>query len=189
MYFDEEYENNIMLENVSMLFSNEERDSIVQAFDEQEIGVLFFGKRGMQSSIFDTAMIYINSNLTDLIIAGLLAPAAYDLLKNTILFVGRKISAFVHRAKKDAPVISLKMKSGDAEIIAPIPTNLSNEQFQMYMEMLQKALSEANEPKLKKITKYECFVAECDENMGKVIVKTMLEYRHEQVQKQKNREA
>lgn len=188
MFFDEKYENNIMLENISFLFSSEERDSIEKAFDEQEIGILFFEKRGIQNSIFDTAMIYINSNLTDLIIAGLLAPAAYDLLKNTILFVGRKISAFVHRAKKDEPVISLKMKSGDAEIIAPIPTNLSNEQFQIYMDMLQKALLEANEPKLKKVTKYECFVAECDEKMEKVIVKTMLEYGHEQVQKQRNRE-
>lgn len=188
MYFDEKYENNIMLENISMLFSNEERDSIVQAFDEQEIGVLFFEKRDIQNTVFDTVMIYINSNLTDLIIAGLLAPTAYDLLKKMILFVGRKISAFVFRTKKDEPAISLKMKSGDAEIIAPIPTNLSDEQFEMYFNMLQKSLSEASEPKLKKVTKYECFIAECDEKMEKVVVKTIHEYGYEQVQKQQNRQ-
>lgn len=175
MSFNEQYKNRLLIDNGSLFFSNNERDAITELFNEQEIDIIF-GNRNICNSIFNTIVIYFNHYLTNSIIEGIILPAAYDLLKNTILTIGSKISSSKIVSKKDEPVISLKMKLDDAELIAPIPNNLSDEQLQIYMNMLERAILKLP----KERNKYESFFAESNKELDKVEIKTMLEYINEQ---------
>ena len=131
MWFDEKYKSGIMLENVSMLFLEDERKQFEEKLNEQNIGVLFLEKRSIQNSIFQAISIYINENLTGLFIAGLLAPATYDAIKTAFLYVIKKIKTWILKTKKETPVACLHFKTGEAEIIAPIPNDLTDEQFKI----------------------------------------------------------
>lgn len=187
MWFDENYVNGMAVKNFSRGFSNDEETKLHTLLNEQGIGLTFFEVRSIENSFFQNFCIYINEHLTELFITGIIAPAAYDAIKIVICLIVNRISACLHKTDKNEPLSSLRLKIGKADVIAPIPNNLNDNQFSMYMNMLQKALAEANEPKLKKITKYECFIAECSEDFEQIVVKTINEYGHEQIEKNKSR--
>lgn len=186
MWFDEEYESGMTLENLSMLFSQEERSQIKEKLHEQNIGVLFFEKRGVQASFFDAAAIYINAHLTELILTGLLAPAAYDVIKATVSAVIGKIKSWVSSVKKDRPVVCLRFTTAKSEIIAPIPDYLTDEQFKIYMDMLRETLENDTKPKLEKVTRFDYFIVEENSEKTHIVTKTVAEYGYEQHRKRGN---
>lgn len=186
MWFDEEYKSGIMLENFSLLFPDDERVQIKKLLNEQSIGVLFVETRGVQASFIEAASIYINEHLTELILTGLIAPAAYDAIKIAISAVIGKIKSWFRPPKRDSPVVCLKFKTANAEIIAPIPDYLSNEQFKIYMDTLRETLEHDSKPKIEKVTRFEYFIVEENCDKTHIVTKTIAEYSYEQRRKKEN---
>lgn len=192
MWFDEKYSNSIAFRNVAYFISPDDRIELEEKLKKHGIGVSFFETRGIQASAYDFIFLYINQNLTELIIAGLLAPAAYDVIKTSILLIYKRIKNLSHatrsvRSKEITP--SIQLKAGNAEIIAPIPQNLSDEQFGMYMDMLRQTMSDVNETKFQGLPKHQSFIAEYSIEEKRIMVKTITEYGYEQIIAQRKRQA
>lgn len=187
MWSDEKCDNKIVLRNVYHLITAEEREKLEEDFANQKIGIDFYETRGMQMSVFDCIYLYLNQNLSELLITGLLAPAAYDLIKSSALFLIKRVKKLLHKvsAKRISEVKpSIQLKCGNAEITAVIPDNLSDEQFYAYMDLLKQTLSEVNEHKFQPLLKYQSFIAEYDANSNYIKVSTITEYGYEQIAKQ-----
>lgn len=187
MWHNNKYESGIVAENLSFGLSSAEIEEIERKLNEHEIGLLFIEKRGVQSSIFNTLYIYINAHLTELIVASLLAPAAYDAIKYTISFLIEKVKCFFRKADESKPIVSLKLNIGKAEIIAPIPSNLNDEQFSYYMDMLQNSLVEIASIQNSNEKKYEYFVVEYSDDQKSLKIKTVTEYGAERAAEQRRK--
>lgn len=183
--FDDTYEDYIMVKNIFFVISSEERNTIASKLNENNIGIEFIETRGIENSIFDAFSIYINAHLTELIISGLLAPAAYDAIKKTIYFIVKGIGRFAFRSKKDGPEVCVKFKNERAEIIAPIPEYLNDIQFANYMDMLSKSIKELGQSQVYNIKEFDYYIIEFDNAKNKTVIKTITEYGMERARRQR----
>ncbi len=181
------YDAEIVLENGIYFLSQEDRQSIEDELKKVSIGFCCIEMRsGPQASLFRGIVTFINENLTSLIIGSLLMPAAYDVIK--IIF--KKIVAGIKNGpvrmvspnKISLPTLILKFVTKKGYIDAPIPDNLSDAQFDKYMDLLKIAIQSLTEDK---ISKGE-LVAEYEPESEKVFIKTVLEYGRGQFEKQQN---
>jgi len=77
-----EQERAIIIENLSFLLANDEREEITKRLNEQQIEMIFYEKRSTPiASLFDAINIYFSEPLTVAITSGLLSSAAYDAIK------------------------------------------------------------------------------------------------------------
>lgn len=118
-------------------------------------------------------------------IAGLFMPAIYDIIKSSLKIIIFKIKGkvkIIQSGKIREAVPCLRFKTKNGEFSAPIPSNLSEAQFERYMDEIKEAI-QSIQPNPQ--TKYQSFVIERNEKTLKVEVKTMLQYANEKCQKQK----
>lgn len=139
MWFDEEYKYGIATKNIPL--SPFERKEIEGILNEQGIGFFCLEERGIMNSVFTSIPIYLNPEIISLIINGLMMPAFYDVLKHAIHIMASKISMRVHKNDPSESGAALKFKIGEADIHAEIPSNLNNEQFSSYMDMIANTVS------------------------------------------------
>ena len=185
---DNRFESNIAVVNFSYFIPSVIRKELEEALNTHEIKLLFYdGKQNsIQMSLFQTVIIYINGHLTELFICGFLAPAAYDTLKKVILFVAKSISGFIRKLGKDETFPSMKMKVGNAEIIIPIPSNLSDEQFSTYMSTLQNTLKTFSDNEARKVGRYDIFIVEYKDKAEKMSIKSISQYGAERAAEQRS---
>ncbi len=175
-----------ILENDGFLLGKETEDEISLNLNSSEIGFICIEKRsGIQNSIFQGISIFINENLTALIVGGFITPLAYDSIKYAVKAIAEKIIAkkvinFGIVGVRRSPELVLKLKTKNGNIFAPIPTNLSDKQFGQYMDTLQESLKVLQNDS----SKYQEYVAEYDAELVKVCLRTMSEYGLEQYRKQ-----
>ncbi|HCX79664.1 MAG TPA: hypothetical protein DG577_09650 [Firmicutes bacterium] len=187
MFFDEKFESGISARNVSHFLPPEERKALEEELNRHGIGLVFFEQRSAQASIFKTIVVYLNEHLTELFITGLLAPAAYDAIKTTLLCLTKHIAIFFRKhGKKEETYPNMRITIGKAEVIAPIPSNLNEKQFSAYLTILQSTLKELSNNVVPKIKKYECFIVEYNDATTKLSMKTVTKYGMERVAKQRN---
>lgn len=185
--FNSTYEDYIMVKNMSFVIGCEERNIITSKLNENNIGIEFIETRGIENSIFDAFSIYINAHLTELIITGLLAPAAYDAIKNSVILIVKSICRFTFRRKKDEPEVCIKFKTDKAEIIAPVPENLNDTQFASYMDMLGNSIKELSQSQIYNVKRFDYYIIEFDNETNGTIIKTSTEYGMERIRKQKEK--
>lgn len=191
MKSNEKTNNIIVFQNVKQFITSEERQQLKAGLSRENLEINFFENHTPQASVFDGIFLYINQNLTQLIVTGLLAPMTYDLIKSSVLFVFKRICKSFHVVtakglQKVKP--SIQLKCGNAEIIAIIPDDLSNDQFCAYMDLLKQTLSDFSESKFKHLLKYQLFIAEYNADSNCIKIKTITEYGCEQMAKQNERE-
>ncbi len=155
-------------------------DKIIDIQNELNKYCISFGKQqfGVQMSMFSDVIIYINTHLVELLIAGIL-PAAYDLIKNTIYHIVQKAHHFYTKMGRNDPCKNIKIKIGNIDIIAPIPTNLNNEQFELYFDKMIKLVKVIKENEEEKQNTWNCFIIEYEEGYAKLKYKTVLQYASE----------
>lgn len=182
----DKFESEISAVNVSYFMPNEKREELKKALSNHEINMLFREQRhdSVQASLFQTIVLYINEHLTELFICGLLAPAAYDIVKTTILYIAKSISKLIQKPGKDETYPSMKLNIGNAEIIAPIPTNLNEEQFTSYMDTLKSSLKTLSDNEVRKTERYNMFIVEYSNETEKICVKTVSQYGMERAKEQ-----
>ena len=187
MHYDNKFESNISVVNVSYFIPLESRKELEQALSSHEIGLLFYEQRqnSIQASLFQTIIVYVNEHLTELLIYGILAPTAYDTLKKAIHFVAKSISGFIRKRDKDETDPSMKFKIGNAEVIAPIPSNLSDEQFSSYMDTLKNTLKRLSDNEARKVERYDRFIVEYDRKTENLYIKTVSQYGSERAAEQR----
>jgi hypothetical protein len=103
--------------------------------------IFFIEQRGINNSIFDGIEIILNNNLFNMLVGGVLMPAAYDILKNSLVVIVKKIknsNVKFLRANKDPEPINavIKIKTDVGEIIASIDQELTPEEVEKYIEAL-----------------------------------------------------
>lgn len=137
MIEDEKYELNICVKNAPI--SPRERQEVERILNEQGIGIVFFEYRGIMNSVFDAIPIYLNPEIVNLLVTSTMTAATYDVLKTALFYMVSKITSRLNRGNKKSSGAIFRMKVGNSEIIADIPTLDSDEQFSRYMDMLEKA--------------------------------------------------
>lgn len=177
-------ENIIVLENASVYLSDNEFMELYEQLSQYDIYLKSFESHAPKASLYDIN-VFISENITELMIAGLFMPTIYDIIKSSMKVVIFKIRGKVKilqsgKIREAVPCFQFKTKNG--EISAPIPSNLSEEQFERYMDEIKRAI-ESIQPNPQ--TKYQSFIIEQNEKSLKVEAKTMLQYAQEQCQKQK----
>lgn len=174
----------IGLENASIYLSDNELMELDKNLLQYDIHLIPFENHGAKASLNDIN-VFISENITELMIAGLLMPAIYDTIKSTMKIIIYKIKEKVRILKSGnirEAVPCLRFKTKNGEISAPIPSNLSEDQFERYMDEIKIAIESIHtNPQIK----YESFVVEQNEKSLKVEIKTMLQYTQEQCQMQK----
>lgn len=177
-------ENIIVLENASVYLSDNEFVELYEQLSQYDIHLKSFESHTPKASLNDIN-VFISENITELIIAGLFMPTIYDIIKSSMKIIIFKIRGKVKilqagKIREAVPCLQFKTKNG--EISAPIPSNLSEEQFERYMDEIKGAI-QSIQPNPQ--TKYQSFVIERNEKSLKVEAKTMLQYANEKYQKQK----
>lgn len=135
MIEDEKYELNICVKNAPI--SPRERQEVERILNEQGIGIVFLEYRGIVNSLFDAIPIYLNPEIVNLLVTSMMTSAMYDALKTSLFYMVSKITSRLNRNDKKSSGAAFRMKIGNIEINADIPTFLGNEQFSRYMDMLQ----------------------------------------------------
>jgi len=191
MWHDEKYKSGITAENLSSGLSSNEMEEMERELNSYDIGLAFVETRAIRASAFESLFIFINEHLTELIITGLLAPTAYDIIKSTVLLITRKSKGFIMKSNRNEPKEcskSLRLRVGEAEIIAPIPGGLSDDQFSKYMDMLRDSLAPFATTQAPKIERYEIFLAEYSDECSSIHIKTIIEYGNERIAEQRKKE-
>lgn len=132
----------ILLENGESYLSNDDVKYIESLLQASNINLVLLNSGSVKQSFTDL-IVYISNNLTELLISGLLLPIAYDALKRVFKFILKRI-------KENAKIIttngirdvqpSIIFKHKNTEIIAPLPNNLSDEQFDKYCDSIMNTL-------------------------------------------------
>jgi hypothetical protein len=125
--------NGLILINSYMCFTPEERKKLEESFEKNDMEIFFIEQRGINNSIFDGIEIILNNNLFNMLVGGVLMPAAYDILKNSLVVIVKKIknsNVKFLRANKDPEPINavIKIKTDVGEIIASIDQELTPEE-------------------------------------------------------------
>lgn len=141
--------NGLVLMNGGMFFTSKERTEMKQSFEENNMEIFFLEQRAIQNSIFDGIEIILNNNLFNMLVGGVLMPAAYDVLKNSLVIIVKKIrnsNIKLLRANKDSEPVNviIKVRTDAGEIIASIDQELSPEEVEKYIEALIMAHKIAN---------------------------------------------
>lgn len=177
-------ENIIVLENASVYLSDNEFLELYEQLSQYDIHLKSFESHAPKASLNDIN-VFISENITELMIAGLFMPTIYDIIKSSMKIIIFKIRGKVKilqagKIREVVPCLQFKTKNG--EISAPIPSNLSEEQFERYMDEIKGAI-QSIQPNPQ--AKYQSFVIEQNEKSLKVEAITMLQYANEKCQKQK----
>lgn len=177
-------ENIIVLENASVYLSDNEFMELYEQLSQYDIHLKSYESHVPKAALNDIN-VFISENITELMIAGLFMPTIYDIIKSSMKIIIFKIRGKVKilqagKIREAVPCLQFKTKNG--EISAPIPSNLSEEQFERYMDEIKAAI-QSIQPNPQ--TKYQSFVIEQNEKSLKVEAKTIFQYANEKHQKQK----
>lgn len=130
-------ENRVYFENVHSYFTDKEIKGVAARLRDHEISLCVdSGAPTIRASFLDIG-IFINEHLTEAIAMGLLAPAAYDVLKSSILAATKAIYHRVRiyqsqKTRKADPYIRLQTK--DKEINILVPDDLSTDELSKYID-------------------------------------------------------
>lgn len=167
----------IFLQSGLDYFTNSEYVELQKRFKEQGMVLLATKGYSPKAAIGDL-IIYINQHMTELIVSGLFTPAAYDVLKLGVCSALRKIKEnfkMLQGGKLRNAEPCIKYHLHNMEIIAPIPSNLSNKQFNKYFDSINELIKEVNSSY--PIEKEESLIIES--NGSKLELKTIYEYTQE----------
>jgi hypothetical protein len=176
----------IILENGPMYLTQTELNNLKRTLKESNITLQTFSNDTPKDALNDIS-VYICAHITELFIAGLLIPAAYDILKSSLKFIIFRIKEKVKiiqagKVREAQPCIQFQICNG--EIIALIPKNLSENQFDKYMDELLQAVRSVKTDSRKK---YVSFIIKQNEVTLEIEAKTMQQYAQEQYAKQEFR--
>jgi len=176
--------------NLGLSMTDEERRELEIALEKHEIKMIFLERRhGAIASIFTSLPIFLSEELVISIMHGVIGAAAYDTIKfaiSKLMGCVKNFSFLTGDEKQIEATVSLDFKIGNAEIKAPIPENLSDEQFSAYMDMLSKTIEGMKDTQIPHLTMYESFVIDYTKEGESLRVLTMVQYAREQHKKQEN---
>lgn len=143
--------NRIVVVSGSGCFKPKERKELEEALEENNLSLIFLEHRSIQGSVFDGIEIILNNNLFNMIVGGLIMPAAYDTLKTSLTLIIKKIKhseiKILRANKKPEPAnVVIKIKTDAGEIIASINRVLSETEIEKYMQALIEAYKIADSP-------------------------------------------
>ncbi|MBC2168669.1 hypothetical protein [Listeria booriae] len=139
----------ILVINGTRLFTQEERHKLDESLKKASIQLFMVEQRGIQNSIFNGIQVILSNELLGLLINGLLMPAAYDGLKQSLVFIIKKIRTgnfrIVTPNEINVPNIVLKVNTSNGEIVASISKVISEEQIEKYIDSMIEAANAVND--------------------------------------------
>ena len=177
----------MFVEELYFVIPPDEQDEIKKMLNIHKINLVFFEKRKEPvASLFDAISIYLNEHLVSLIVAGIM-PVVYDAIKSSVLCLLKHIKKLVvvsGSGKHKEASLKFNFRIGNIEINAPIPKELSDDQFSIYMEMLRTTIMELGTSKKPNEKAYDCLVIELNNDNMTLNVKTIVQHIREKREEQ-----
>lgn len=138
--------NTIYLESGLNYLSEDEFENLYNDLDK--VGIILEATKESEAvikhSLWSDVAIYINENLTALIISGVIVPATYDVIKASLKLIINSIKEKVKivqngEVKNSQPYIRFKTEKG--ELFALIPEDISDYQYDKYMDNVKEAIN------------------------------------------------
>jgi len=182
--------NSIYVENLHLSLSDDELDDIICLLKQNNVEINFIEDHEPKASFLTALNIFFNEPITKQIILNLLSSGAFEAIKYSLFQLYKNINKFKIIQLGNKPKsqsLNIKFKANNIKLNFPIPSNLNNEQFSLYMDMINKTIIELGKSDILKSSVYNEYIIEGEEGQEKLKVKTMIEYAREQQQKQKNK--
>ena len=177
---ENEFENVIIVKNISKCLSNDEQKEIEDMLRSNNIKIIFHEREHEPiASIFYNIPIYINEHLVELIVTGLIAPTVYAIMVQVfsrLVKCIKKLFIITGKGVEKECNASIKIKLGKADLEAIIPNNLNDEQFTQYMNMLPKTIRDLIKTQIPKVKEYEHFIVEYIVETNSIKVTTITQY-------------
>lgn len=183
MVYDDDYKLSIATENAPLRPS--EQQEIRLTLSRYDIGIAFLENRSFVNSIFDFIPIFLNPDITNLLISGLMMPAAYDALKKCLFYMISMISVRKNKTGEKESGVSFRLKIDNADICAPIPVGLSDKQFSAYMDMIKDSFTIVSKKQEETKGDYHQVFMMYDNEREQVDIKTVQNYAKMQMEKKK----
>ena len=171
----------IVLENAPLKPS--EQQKINEMINKYGIDVCFLEYRAIVNSVFDSIPVFLNPDITNLLISGFMMPAVYDAFKECLHYMVMKISSRKHLKEKNESGVAFRLKINNADIYAPIPSGLSDTQFSTYMDMIKSSFMKVNKEQEETKADYQQLFLMYDSETEKVEIKTVQDYAKMQMEK------
>lgn len=132
----------IFLENGVNYLSEEELRNLTNCLKEINIEVKVSKEEEnvIKHSFFSDVVIYVNANLTELFVTGMLSPTSFEILKASFLLLYKRIVKRVRvlhngNVRESRPVFKYKTEKG--EVSVQIPNDLNDIQFELLMDNIK----------------------------------------------------
>ncbi|WP_097005209.1 hypothetical protein [Lacrimispora amygdalina] len=183
MVYDDKYKLSIATENAPLRPS--EQQEIRLMLSRHDIGIAFLEHRSIINSVLDSIPIFLNPDITNLLISGLMMPAVYDALKKCLLYMVAKISVRKNITEEKESGVAFRLNIDNADIYAPIPAGLSDKQFSAYMDMIKNSFTIISKKQEETKADYHQIFIMYDNEREKVDIKTVQDYAKIQMEKKK----
>lgn len=120
--------------------------------------------------------------MINLLISGVMIPAAYDALKGALHYMVVKISSRKSIVDETESGVVFRLRINHSDIFAPIPSNLSDKQFSEYMDMIKNSVTTISKEEKTK-TDYEQIYFVYNDETERIDVKTGKDYTRVQMKK------
>jgi len=184
----ENEQNSIYVENLHLSLTNEELNEIINLLKQNDIEINFRENHEPKASLFTALSIFFNEPITKQIILNLISSGAFEAIKYSLFQLYKNINKFkyIQLGNKPEPqTFNIKYKINNIKLNIPVPSNLSDKQFSLYMDMTHKTLIELGKSDILQSSVYNEYIIESEEGQEELKVKTIIEYAREQHQKQK----
>ena len=127
-----------LLENMSFIFTLDEREELRRELEKYSIKVEFYEKRGIQNSLFQGFTIYVQENYIRILAEMILLPVA----KYGFVLLLKKVSAGIRKGMFSIkrPEIHFRSRIKHSDIYMKFPTQLADDEFDIYAERLHEEL-------------------------------------------------
>ena len=175
----------VVVENAPLKPS--EQQEINEMINKYGIDVYFLEYRAIVNSFFDSISVFLNPDITNLLISGFVTPAVYDALKECLHYMVMKISSRKHLKEENESGVAFRLKIKNADIYAPIPSGLSDAQFSAYMDMIKSSFMIVNKEQEETNPDYQRLFLMYESGTEEVKIKTVQDYAKTQMEKKKDK--
>ncbi|MDR2922285.1 MAG: hypothetical protein LBU85_02945 [Treponema sp.] len=175
--------------NLHLHLTDEKLNEIINVLEKHDIEIKFRENYEPQASLFDSIIIFFNEPLTKQILLNLLSAGVFEAIKIYLLPLYKNLTKF--KTINSAGVqkqssLNIRLKTSNSALNVPIPSNLSDNQFYAYLDMVHKTLINLGRNDILNFKEYNEYVIEGEEGEEKTLkTKTMVEYALEQRTKKK----
>lgn len=186
MYYEDKYENGVCFYNFPPFFQISCKNKLIADFHKVNVGITFVETRSIiLDNVFPYLSTWFNEHLTELLLAGIIEPFIWDIVKTSVIKGWIFAKKFYNKTSKKQACMQIVLEFKNKKVRALLPNDFTEEQMNMYMDNLKKLLKTIRY-KDKNDEKLEEAIIEYEEKNKDLKLINLSQFAEEQVARQKS---